>query len=199
MDSDRNSDARLVAISWGDIPPEKRPEAQAELVAWVEGVLLPGWPVQTGMLVRHSCSVMHPDIADDLRALAALWRHAAIPAVGDDGTIEPARVWQLLDWVVALELAAARWTLSLKACESKQCARQSEVEDKNLVRRAQWAAERRAALAGASGAEWPVLGHQREPWQIAAAVAARAVGNSPSVEEGELASMAASGPPPVTW
>ncbi len=198
MDSDRNSDARMVAISWGDVPPEKRPRAQAELIAWVEGVLLPGWPVQTESLVRHTCWGHHPDLVADLRALGAHWRHAAVPRVGNDGSIEPARVGELLDWVIALELAAARWTTSLKACDSKKCARQSEAEAEGAARRAKWAAESRAELAGASGAEWPVLGLQPEPWQLAAALARRVVGNSPSVEEGDLASMEAAGPPPVT-
>ncbi|MHB8313535.1 MAG: hypothetical protein ACYDD0_09590, partial [Candidatus Dormibacteria bacterium] len=117
---------------------------------------------------------------------------------GDDDSVGAARVEQMLDWIVALELAAGRWAASFKGCDSKSCARLSPTYDLGLARE-KWVRESLEAMANGGGSELPVLGQQREPWQIGAAEAAKAVDAPPSMEPGDLASMEASGPPPETW
>ncbi len=193
-----SSERAAGALAWGDLPPKQRPAAMARLIGWVETVLIPGWPIQTEQVTRHPCWPLHIDILTDLRGFWIQWRHCAIPPVDDRGAVEPAKVELLTDWVVSLELAAGRWAASLKTCDSKQCARRSEPDADAQTRRERWAQETWRHGAETVGQELPTLAPEPEPWQIAAAAAAKVVGASPPIETGELASMEATGPPPVT-
>ncbi len=199
MSAGLSSERAAGTLAWGDLPPKQRPLAMARLIGWVEAVLIPGWPLQTEQITRHPCWPLHVDILTDLRGVSIRWRHCAIPPVDDQGTVELAKVELLMDWVVSLELAAGRWAASLKTCDSKQCARQPGTDADAQTRRERWSQETWRHGAETVGHELPTLAPDPEPWQIAAAVAAKVVGASPPIETGDLASMEAAGPPPVTW
>ena len=196
----RVSEVKASALAWGDFPPEVRAQELANLIAWVEKTLRPGWPVQCERLL--SCFPAHVDITDDLRGLMILWEGAAVPEVNKKTRkVDPARVERLLGWArEELGPASGRWIASQSACRGNDGCQRSRPDPSKTEDDVKWVADCRAEGARAVGIELPPPGPYLEPWEIAAAWrdSLLASGGPNSAHEA-LESVEEAGPPPETW